>query len=289
MKVSVVIPCFNCADVVQHAVHSAMQNECVQEVICVNDGSTDRTAEVLEGLPFDTRLKVIHTENRGASSARNTGVELTSCPVVALLDADDLFLPGFIDFRIEKLKEKVGENDSFISLSSIANINERFDFSDIFCKGAFSNFGPASIRFLVLAQILNMNTPTMIFDRRTFDRVGGFNEALTTREDHKLLLDMLLWCKIDIENGAGVIRRIQSNSLSRSRSIEQVIADHRSFLSSIPNLKKYERIFADGPIIMYCLRRRGLSEVRRFGVSSILLFPFYVVVAMAFRIVTRKL
>jgi glycosyltransferase involved in cell wall biosynthesis len=90
--VSVVIPTHNRARLVARAVESAIR--CVEahdEIIVVDDGSTDDTAEVLQ--PFLERIRYIKITNRGAGAARNLGIAEAKKDYVAFLDSDDEWLP----------------------------------------------------------------------------------------------------------------------------------------------------------------------------------------------------
>jgi glycosyltransferase involved in cell wall biosynthesis len=88
--ISVVIAAFNAADTIGESVHSALdQVRPAHEVIVVDDGSTDDLDQALA--PFADRIVLIHQENRGAASARNTAVEAATGEYVAFLDADDRF------------------------------------------------------------------------------------------------------------------------------------------------------------------------------------------------------
>lgn len=90
-EVSVIIPTFNRASTLVEAVQSVL-NQSFQdfELIIVDDGSTDETTTKLQPyLPF---IKYHFQENRGVSSARNTGIQLASGAYIAFLDSDDLWL-----------------------------------------------------------------------------------------------------------------------------------------------------------------------------------------------------
>ena len=92
MKVSVIIPTYNRADMVGAAVRSALgQSHAPHEVIVVDDGSTDGTAWVLA--EFGARIVVIRQANGGVSAARNAGIARASGDVVAFLDSDDTWEP----------------------------------------------------------------------------------------------------------------------------------------------------------------------------------------------------
>ena len=90
-KASIIIPIYNVRDYVQKAIDSAVnQSESDIEIILVDDGSTDGSGELCDCFAkTDKRIKVIHKENGGLSSARNVGAEAASGEYVMYLDGDD--------------------------------------------------------------------------------------------------------------------------------------------------------------------------------------------------------
>lgn len=99
--VSVVIPTFNRATRVQRAIGSALaQTHQGVEVIVVDDGSTDGTAESIARGFDDDRLIVITTRNQGVSAARNTGIRRATGTHVAFLDSDDEWFPWKLEFQL---------------------------------------------------------------------------------------------------------------------------------------------------------------------------------------------
>ena len=90
---SVIIPCYNCAKYIQSTLASVYnQSYSDFEVIVINDGSTDETADILKSQQ-DQRLNVITIENSGECQARNTGIKYAKGKYLAFLDADDIWHP----------------------------------------------------------------------------------------------------------------------------------------------------------------------------------------------------
>lgn len=102
-RVSIVIPCYNQGRYVTEAVDSALAQTYKNiEVIVVNDGSTDNTAQVLKRYSGNKKVKVVTQANRGLSAARNAGIKVSSGGWILPLDADDKIHPEYIEKTIGK-------------------------------------------------------------------------------------------------------------------------------------------------------------------------------------------
>lgn len=105
-RVSVIIPLFNKAPYIIEAIASVLaQGPGVGEVIVVDDGSIDEGPKlVAEMAKLDGRVHLLSQKNSGVSSARNTGIRLAQEEFLAFLDADDWYLPGYIDAMLGLLQ-----------------------------------------------------------------------------------------------------------------------------------------------------------------------------------------
>lgn len=107
---SVIIPTYNRAYVLWKAVQSVTaQIEPQWELIVVNDGSADCTLRLLEEF-HDERIRTITTPNKGASAARNSGLEIAQSPYVAYLDSDNTWHPDFLEI----MHEAIQQNEDFV-------------------------------------------------------------------------------------------------------------------------------------------------------------------------------
>src|SRR5437867_5272527 len=103
--VSILIPVYNAESFVAETIHSALdQTWPAKEVIAVDDGSTDRSAKILES--FGSRIRIIGQENRGASAARNRALAEARGEVIQYLDADDLLAPDKIEIQLRRLESE---------------------------------------------------------------------------------------------------------------------------------------------------------------------------------------
>ncbi len=99
-RISVIIPVFNGAAELPRAIDSALaQVDCDVEVIVVNDGSKDNTADVINS--YGDRIKGIHQTNSGLAATRNNGVQAATCEWVAFLDHDDYWKPEKLKLQLQ--------------------------------------------------------------------------------------------------------------------------------------------------------------------------------------------
>ncbi|MEP6260729.1 MAG: glycosyltransferase [Gillisia sp.] len=161
-KISIIIPCYNDAIYVEKAVQSALsQTYDNKEVIVVDDGSNENTKRVLQNLePKINRL--ISQENKGTSSARNTGIAAATGEYILILDSDDYFEKTFCDKALKILQQK---ND-IKAVSCYSNW-----FSDRGTKKLFKPEGGD------LKNILLKNTAmgSILFRKGDWERVGGYD------------------------------------------------------------------------------------------------------------------
>lgn len=110
MNVSVIIPAYNAAETIRDTLQSLLEQTFSQwEAIVVNDGSTDRTAEITEEfIKKDSRIRLFNQENQGLSGARNSGVKLARHDWMLFLDSDDWIFPQ----HLEKLTNRLFEDPS---------------------------------------------------------------------------------------------------------------------------------------------------------------------------------
>ena len=170
VRVSVIIPVYNGAATIAEAIDSALaQTYPGLEVIVVNDGSTDATAEVLRR--YEGRVKVIDRPNGGIAAARNTGVEAASGDYLAFLDCDDIWAPPMVERAVAALD---ADPACVLAYANCAVIDS--DGHDL--RSAL--IGPGVDHAPTLEEMLSRLWPIMpsavVMRRATFDDCGGFPE-----------------------------------------------------------------------------------------------------------------
>ena len=105
---SIIVPLYNKEKYISRAIYSALNQSFKNfEIIIVNDGSTDNSLNVVKEIK-DSRIRIINQKNLGASNARNTGIKKAKSPYIAFLDADDEYMPFFLENIYKLIKEHKG-------------------------------------------------------------------------------------------------------------------------------------------------------------------------------------
>jgi len=118
--VSVIIPTYNRAVRCKRAVESVIKQSYKNiEILVIDDGSTDNTKELLDGI--DERLIYIYQKNSGVSAARNTGIRTANGEFIAFLDSDDIWLPWKIELQVNILNT---EKNIGMIWSDMSAVNE---------------------------------------------------------------------------------------------------------------------------------------------------------------------
>ncbi|MCR4693664.1 MAG: glycosyltransferase [Firmicutes bacterium] len=104
MKISVIIPVYNCEKYIDRCIKSVLsQNGAQLDVIVINDGSTDNTGRILEKYKDDVRI--VTTDNRGSSAARNKGLEIFEGDYIMFLDSDDYLFESAVKTLVDTIEK----------------------------------------------------------------------------------------------------------------------------------------------------------------------------------------
>jgi len=238
-KISVVIPTYQCATYVRQAVESVIAQrypkECV-EVIIIDDGSTDDTFDVLK--PYAKQIRYIHQSNRGLSAARNVGINAAQTDLIALLDADDYWLPDFLSDASDLMGR---EGEHLVTCDWFESVNEELAEVPFYRKRhlerVFERSATAQLNVGLEANILVASM--MMVHRAVFSDVGLFDETLHFCED----LDFFYRCMSAnyrvalVPRPNGVYRRFRPGGLTaridleKARDRVRVLSRYRNRLS----------------------------------------------------------
>ncbi len=280
-NISVVIPAYNAGKYIARAIDSVLaQSRAADEIIVVDDGSTDNTAEIVA--QYRSRVMYIHQDNAGASVARNAGIEAATGQWIAFLDADDEWLPEKLAIQLELLERnpdlmwvtgnyilcacRTSRQRVHIAPEKAASLTDGKDF--------FISY------FEAFVQDAWGCTDTMLVRRDVFEEIGVFEVGKNRNED------MDMWFRIAyrspqvgyVSNPIAVYHLDVPGSLIRDRSTMAVGA-YCDFLERNLELSREHGRLADfRPCAIYLLRRwlramlfeaRGRdvrAMIRQFGV-----------------------
>ena len=214
--VSVVVPAYNVAWCIGRAIDSVLAQDfrpC--ELIVVDDGSTDETAQVLAA--YGGALRAIHQPNRGMSAARNAGIRSARGMYIAFLDADDWWLPGKISRQVELMQRR--PEIGFCSTAARVEDGEGRLLNLWRCTHASTHI--LETLFAQNAAIAG-GCSAVIVRRTLFDRVGLFDETLGGFEDPDL------WMRLAAVSGYACIDETLAVILRREGSVSRNLESMRS-------------------------------------------------------------
>ncbi|MDO9451739.1 MAG: glycosyltransferase [Stagnimonas sp.] len=124
--VSLVIPTYNRADLISETIESALgQTTKFSEIVVVDDGSTDNTAEILE--KYKGKISVERTSNSGVQHARNRGVELAHNELVVLCDSDDLLRKNYLEVTASWMAKHTDQDILYANFQTFDSNGEHAD------------------------------------------------------------------------------------------------------------------------------------------------------------------
>lgn len=194
--VSVILPAFNSSQLIADAIDSALSQTYADiEVIVVDDGSTDDTAEIAKS--YGDRIRYIHQENAGPSTARNNGIKNARGEFVAFLDSDDTWFPEKISRQVE-LFEARPELGVVFTDARVSYHGNQTDRTWVQIMSSYDTLVSMNGELPTPWKlILNENfipTCMAMVRRDCFDRYGMFDETLRFGEDWDLWLKFALHC-----------------------------------------------------------------------------------------------
>ena len=182
---SVVIPAYNVEAYIERAVSSALSQTCKPlEVVVVDDGSSDRTAEKVE--QFGPPVRCIRQENQGVSGASNRGIKEAKGDYIALLDSDDEWLPHHLE-NARNFLEGHPDIPWYGSAYSEYSLISGRKIRDVVYRGTLTNDAYVDDFFRAQAAFpLFVCTDTVVIERQLFLDLGAFDQTMPHGEDRDL-------------------------------------------------------------------------------------------------------
>lgn len=173
-KVSIVITSYNYAHYLPDAIKSALNQSAKCEVVVVNDGSKDNTAEVAKS--FGDSIVFVDQPNQGVAAARNNGIAASTGDYIICLDADDMLDPMYAQIMLDAMKADRGLG---IAYSGLRLLDDK--------GNVRSNEWPPEFRFEIMADPKIPPSSCIhcasMFRRKMFDRAGGYRQVYAPAED----------------------------------------------------------------------------------------------------------
>lgn len=216
ITISVIIPTYNRALLVQRAINSVLsQTHQPLEIIVVDDGSTDQTAEVLK--LYGEQIKYIYQQNEGVSSARNRGIRESQGTHIAFLDSDDEWLPQ----KLEHQESFLERNSSNVLITdSVEQSGEKAgktSFEKCLFSDDLKNNGVLQDFSSMLLHQNFINLSTVIVKKECFNKEGFFDENLIATEDTDLWMRFSVHWPFGVLNQVTVNRFVEGDNLSADR------------------------------------------------------------------------
>lgn len=208
-KVSVIVPAYNQAAYIAEAIHSVVnQSYSNWELIIVDDGSTDATAEVARQFD-DPRIRYLYQTNRGLPGARNTGITHSTGEYLAFLDADDLYHSDKLAVQVAHLNQNTDVGMSYTSRIAIEQSGAPLKLSR----------APETVSLATLVLGFPFVINDILIRRNWVEQVSGFDESfLLNSEDRDFYLRLALsGCSF-----AGVTRALSYRRLHAGRVFKKI-------------------------------------------------------------------
>ncbi|MFP4629856.1 MAG: glycosyltransferase family 2 protein [Desulfohalobiaceae bacterium] len=263
MLVSVIIPTYNRAEMLSKAIGSVLvQSHSCLELIVVDDGSTDQTRDILQGIA-DPRVCCLSQEHQGVAAARNLGLEKASGDYIALLDSDDIWLPQKLSRQLE------------FTLQGGWMITQTEELW--FRKGVRVNPGlrhrkRAGWIFEPSLELCLVSPSCVLFRRSLWQELGGFDPRLLAAEDY----DFWLRCSLRYAVGLcpqGLVHRYAGHADQLSSKligidlyrIYSLLKIHKELRLSSRQLQLVQKALQKKGhrYIQGCLKRGKLEEAER--------------------------
>ena len=226
--VSIIIPAYNRENTIRASIESVLKQTINDiEVLVIDDGSTDNTAEVIKSIS-DKRVKYYYQNNSGACVARNYGIKLAQGEIIAFHDSDDQWLPG----KLEEELKALDENHADIVFCQMLKNGRKIP--DYLEEGFVS-----TLTFLQNGNIIG--TPTIIGRRYCFEQIQ-FDPLMPRLQDRDIAIQLSKKYKVYFLREALMKVEVQANSITRNDekgviALERIMNKNKSIIEKHPEIE----------------------------------------------------
>ncbi|MBP2656384.1 MAG: glycosyltransferase family 2 protein [Firmicutes bacterium] len=204
--ISIIIPAYNVEKYIGECLQSIQQQTVENwQAIIVEDGSTDKTPEIVENIiAHDSRFRLIRQTNAGVSAARNTGLQAASGMYVAFLDGDDMWAPTFLEELLSAI-ETQRVDMAYCGYTHLYANGLRRKFSYPYASG--------HILLEVIQGKTQIHIGAMLVKKALLDQAGlQFTVGCLVGQDQEFIWKLVAWVKIKAVPQELMIYRIRSGS-----------------------------------------------------------------------------
>jgi GT2 family glycosyltransferase len=277
--VSAVITTFNYARFIPAAIESVLsQTLRPDEIIVVDDGSTDDTAEVVARYA-ERGVRYVYKENGGGSSARNAGIAASKCELVAFLDADDRWLPHKLERQVEQM---VKHPQVALVSGGEWQVDEQGEHPYLVARETLE---AARVFKKILVENFIGNTSLALVRRSVFDKVGAFDEKVPLGHDWDMWLRIAKAYPISVIGEPLIYYTRHSGSLSAGKIEQRYRSNrefHRRYIGQLPTAWERAWVLRAAQSMNLYYTAVGLADDRhkRFSAAGLALValamdPFY--------------
>lgn len=229
--ISVIIPAFNAELYIKEALESVCSQTYVNlEIIVIDDGSSDRTREIIEKFQ-DARILLISRENRGLIATLNEGIEISRGDYVARMDADDICLSTRLETQVEYLRK---HNNIGLLFTGIEYIDENG--RKLREKVSTKSRKLEPVELLFGCPVCH---PTVMFDMTKLKKSDiQYDKAYCLAEDFELWTRLVSITEIGIINKVLFKYRIHPNSITSKNNEKQRIVASKALVSNLSYICK---------------------------------------------------
>ncbi|MBE8966025.1 glycosyltransferase [Nostocales cyanobacterium LEGE 12452] len=279
-KISVIIPAYNAERTIAETINSVQQQTFADfELIIINDGSKDRTIEIVESIK-DERLQIFSYENGGLPVARNRGISHATSEFIAFLDADDLWTADKLELQLMAL-EKNPEAGVAYSWTCFMDVDEQGKPLSFLPSPRYAFAGNIYEKLLV-SDFIHSGSNTLI-RRQAIDSAGEFDPTLKSCEDWDYWLRLAAcWHFVVVPKHQILYRRTPGAMSSKVEVMKEasLIAMEKAYQAAPPELQ-YLKSYTLTSFHLYCTSLylqhftdiRGISHARQHLLSAIRLNP----------------
>ena len=243
--VSILIPAYNAENWISYTLRSAVaQTWPRKEIIVINDGSTDKTADLVRSFASQG-VTLISTENRGMSAAQNLAYQSSHGDYIQWLDADDLLAPDKIERQLNAVSG--AENGRLLISSPWAPFYYRTRGAKFIHNSLWEDLSPVEWLFRKLSQNLHMQNATWLVSREITDVAGPWDTSLHYDQDGEYFARVLLACeRTRFVSGTGIFYRMSpsnrisyiGNSAKKKESLARSMKLHIRYIRSLEDSER---------------------------------------------------